>query len=55
MNEVWGNLETDQQELTMLEGNLKIFFAKHKNVRQVTPTPQALVETFPGNMCEPML
>jgi hypothetical protein len=32
MNEVWGNPETEQQELTTLEGNLKVFFAKHKNV-----------------------
>ncbi|KAK1608113.1 hypothetical protein QYE76_031786 [Lolium multiflorum] len=36
MNEVWGNPETEQQELTTLEGNLKVFFAKHKNVRQNT-------------------
>ncbi|KAK1664955.1 hypothetical protein QYE76_053114 [Lolium multiflorum] len=40
MNEVWGNPETEQQELTTLEGNLKIFFAKHKNVRQVTLAPK---------------
>ena len=33
MNEVWGNPETEQQDLTTLEGNLKVFFAKHKNVR----------------------
>ncbi|KAK1628289.1 hypothetical protein QYE76_002604 [Lolium multiflorum] len=33
---VWGNPETEQHELTMLEGNLKVFFAKHKNVRQNT-------------------
>ena len=40
MNEVWGNPETEQQDLTTLEGNLKVFFAKHKNVRQVTPAPK---------------
>ncbi|KAK1682833.1 hypothetical protein QYE76_043681 [Lolium multiflorum] len=36
MDEVWGNPETEQQVLTTLEGELKIFFAKHKNVRQNT-------------------
>ncbi|KAK1680374.1 hypothetical protein QYE76_041222 [Lolium multiflorum] len=33
---VWGNPKTEQQEQTTLEGNLKIFFAKHKNMRQNT-------------------
>jgi hypothetical protein len=36
MNEVWGNLETEQQDLTILKDNLRIFFANHKSMRQVT-------------------
>ncbi|KAK1649772.1 hypothetical protein QYE76_067577 [Lolium multiflorum] len=34
MNEVWGKLETEQQDLATLEDNLRVFFAKHKAVRQ---------------------
>jgi hypothetical protein len=34
MNEVWGNPETERQDLNELKSNLKVLFAKHKNVRQ---------------------
>jgi hypothetical protein len=54
MNEVWGPSETEQQVLSNLGGSLKVFFAKHKNVRQVTPAPKRWFIHFPGNMCEPM-
>jgi hypothetical protein len=40
MNEVWGPSETEQKDLNELEGSLKVFFAKHKNVSQVTPAPK---------------
>jgi hypothetical protein len=40
MNAVWGNPETDQQELADLEDSLRIFFVKHKAVHQVTLTPK---------------
>ncbi|KAK1646281.1 hypothetical protein QYE76_064086, partial [Lolium multiflorum] len=33
---VWGNPEKEQQDLATLEGNIKVFFAQHKNVRQNT-------------------
>ncbi|KAK1680315.1 hypothetical protein QYE76_041163 [Lolium multiflorum] len=33
---VWGKPETEQQDLTILEDNLRIFFAKHKSMRQNT-------------------
>jgi hypothetical protein len=40
MNEVWGKPETEQQDLTTLEDNLRVFFSKHKAVRQVTLAPK---------------
>ncbi|KAK1573103.1 hypothetical protein QYE76_008314 [Lolium multiflorum] len=36
MEQVWGPANTEEQELTELEGGIKAFFAKHKNVRQNT-------------------
>ncbi|KAK1681591.1 hypothetical protein QYE76_042439 [Lolium multiflorum] len=36
MNEVWGNPETEEQMLAKLEGEIKLFFAQHKHVRQNT-------------------
>jgi hypothetical protein len=50
MDKVWGPAETEQQELNDLESDLKVFFAKHKNVRQVTPAPKRWFIHFPGNM-----
>jgi hypothetical protein len=55
MNEVSGNPEAEQQMLVTIEDELKIFFTKHKNVRQVTLAPKHWFGHFPGNMCEPML
>jgi hypothetical protein len=55
MNEVWGPSETEQQDLNELESSLKAFFAKHKNVRQVTPAPKHWFGRFPSKMCELML
>jgi hypothetical protein len=46
MNKVWGNPETEQQQLMTLEGKLKVFFAKHKHVRQVTPAPKHWFRRF---------
>jgi hypothetical protein len=40
MDQVWGHANTEEQELTELESGTKAFFAKHKNVRQVTPAPR---------------
>jgi hypothetical protein len=40
MDQVWGPANTEEQELTELESGIKAFFAKHKNVRQVTPAPR---------------
>jgi hypothetical protein len=40
MEQVWGPANTEEQELNELEGGIKAFFAKHKNVRQVTPAPR---------------
>jgi hypothetical protein len=40
MEQVWGPANTEEQELTELESGIKAFFAKHKNVRQVTPAPR---------------
>jgi hypothetical protein len=40
MNEVWGSAETEQQDLATLEDNLRVFFAKHKAVRQVILAPK---------------
>ncbi|KAK1610929.1 hypothetical protein QYE76_034602 [Lolium multiflorum] len=36
MDKVWGPATTEQQEMNDLESGLKIFFAKHKEVRQNT-------------------
>nr|XP_051221680.1 uncharacterized protein LOC127339928 [Lolium perenne] len=36
MDQVWGPANTEMQELSDLESDLKVFFAKHKNVRQNT-------------------
>ncbi|KAK1606870.1 hypothetical protein QYE76_030543 [Lolium multiflorum] len=36
MSEVWGNPETEEQVLSKLEGEIKVFFAQHKHVRQNT-------------------
>ncbi|KAK1664419.1 hypothetical protein QYE76_052578 [Lolium multiflorum] len=36
MDQVWGPANTEEQELTELESGIKVFFAKHKNVRQNT-------------------
>ncbi|KAK1616520.1 hypothetical protein QYE76_022037 [Lolium multiflorum] len=33
---VWGSAETEQQDLATLEDNLRVFFVKHKAVRQNT-------------------
>ncbi|KAK1643129.1 hypothetical protein QYE76_060934 [Lolium multiflorum] len=35
MEQVWGPANTEEQELNELEGGIKAFFAKHKNVRQI--------------------
>ncbi|KAK1594279.1 hypothetical protein QYE76_048320 [Lolium multiflorum] len=34
MEQVWGPANTEEKELIELEGGIKAFFAKHKNVRQ---------------------
>jgi hypothetical protein len=54
MEQVWGPANTEEQELTELESGIKAFFAKHKNVRQVTPAPRHWLMHFPSNMYEPM-
>ncbi|KAK1648167.1 hypothetical protein QYE76_065972 [Lolium multiflorum] len=36
MNEVWGNPEAEEQMMSKLEGEIKVFFAQHKHVRQNT-------------------
>ncbi|KAK1692424.1 hypothetical protein QYE76_009121 [Lolium multiflorum] len=36
MDQVWGPTNTEEQELTDLESGIKVFFAKHKNVRETT-------------------
>ena len=55
MNEVWGKPETEQQDLATFEDNLRVFFAKHKAVRQVILAPKHWFRYFPDKMCEPML
>jgi hypothetical protein len=40
MEKVWGPANVEMQELSELEISLKDFFAKHKNVRQVTLAPK---------------
>jgi hypothetical protein len=46
MNEVRGNPETERQDLDTLEDNLRVFFAKHKSVRQVIPSPKHSFRLF---------
>jgi hypothetical protein len=46
MKEVWGSPETEEQMLTKLEGEIKVFFAQHKHVRQVTIAPKHWVRHF---------
>jgi hypothetical protein len=46
MDQVWGPANTEEQELNDLESGLNIFFAKHKNVRQVTLAPKHWVGHF---------
>lgn len=46
MDQVWGPANTEMQELSDLESDLKVFFAKHKNVRQVTLAPKHWVRHF---------
>jgi hypothetical protein len=40
MEKVWGPADTEMKELSDLESELKVFFAKHKEVRQVTLAPK---------------
>jgi hypothetical protein len=46
MDKVWGKANVEMQELTELEDGLKVFFAKHKDVRQVTLAPKHWVRHF---------
>jgi hypothetical protein len=46
MNEVWGNPETEQKDLADLEGELRVFFTKHKHLRQVIPAPKHWFRLF---------
>jgi hypothetical protein len=54
MDKLWGPANTEEQELNDLESGLKVFFAKYKNVCQVTPAPKHWFVHFPSNMYEPM-
>jgi hypothetical protein len=54
-NEVWGKPETEQQYLATLEDKIRVFFAKHKDVCQVTLAPKHWFRYFPSEICEPML
>jgi hypothetical protein len=47
-NEVWGNLDPEQQELADLEDSIRVFFIKHKAVRQVTLAPKHWIKLFPS-------
>ena len=40
LNKVWGKPDEETRELAELEDGLKEFFAKHKEVRQVTLAPK---------------
>ena len=40
LNKVWGKPDEEVRELAELEENLKDFFAKHKQVRQVILAPK---------------
>jgi hypothetical protein len=46
LNKVWGKSDEEMQELTILENDLKEFFAKHKEVRQVILAPKHWVRHF---------
>jgi hypothetical protein len=46
MNQVWRSPETEEQVLTKLEGEIKVFFAQHKHERQVTLAPKHWVRNF---------
>lgn len=46
MEKVWGPADTEMKELSDLESDLKVFFAKHKEVRQVTLAPKHWVRHF---------
>jgi hypothetical protein len=48
MNEVWGNLETEQQDMVDFEDSFRTFFTKHKAVRQVTLAPKHWITPFPS-------
>ncbi|KAK1660623.1 hypothetical protein QYE76_048782 [Lolium multiflorum] len=43
---VWGSAETEQQDLATLEDNLRVFFVKHKAVRQNTRQPHEDLRTL---------
>ncbi|KAK1618185.1 hypothetical protein QYE76_023702 [Lolium multiflorum] len=45
MEKVWGPANTEEQELADLENGLKVFFAKHKSVRQNTRKPHEDLRT----------
>jgi hypothetical protein len=55
MNEVCGQADTEQQHLATLEDNLRVFFAKHKAMRQVTLAPKHWFIYFRVNFFKPML
>jgi hypothetical protein len=46
LDKVWGKSNVEMQELTEQEDGLKVFFAKHKEVRQVTLAPKHWVRHF---------
>ena len=46
MEEVWGNPETEQKDLAAFEDGVRVFFAKHKHLRQVTPAPKHWFRLF---------
>jgi hypothetical protein len=46
MDEIWGNPETEQEQLTILQDELCTFFAEHKTIRQVTLAPKHWIMLF---------
>ncbi|KAK1609410.1 hypothetical protein QYE76_033083 [Lolium multiflorum] len=44
MDKVWGTANTEMQELTDLDNDLKVFFAKHKDVRQNAENSQKAIQ-----------
>jgi hypothetical protein len=46
MNEVWGHLETKQQEMVDFKDSFHVFFAKHKAVRKVILSPKHWIMLF---------